>query len=107
MISNSSFESRRSTSAAQLKRYTAMRAIRIEISDQPTPDIVHRFRTFGEDIYRALCDECSVSIEEIDASTTSFSVRDIHKRDLGRVTKVIREELRRHHFDSSATLIRE
>ena len=84
-----------------------MPAIRIQISDKPTPDIVHRFRNFGEDIYRALRDECSVSIEEIDASTTSFSVRDIQKRDLGRITKIIKEELRHHHFDSSATLIRE
>lgn len=65
------------------------------------------FRNFGEDIYRALRDECSVSIKKIDASTTSFSVRDIHKRDLGRVTKVIKGELRRHHFEASATLIRE
>ena len=84
-----------------------MRAIRIQIVDEPTPDIVHRFRNFGEDIYRALRDECSVSIEEIDASTTSFSVRNIHKRDLGRITKIIKEELRRHNFESSASLIRE
>jgi len=63
------------------------RAIRIEISDAPTPDIVHRFRNFGEDIYRALRDKCSVSIEEIDAATTSFTVRNIHRRDLGAITK--------------------
>jgi hypothetical protein len=84
-----------------------MRVIRIQISDEPTAEIVHRFRNFGGDIYRALRDECSVSIDEIDASTTSFSVRDIHKKDVGRVTKVIKEELRRHNFESSATLIRE
>jgi len=26
--------------------------IRIELCDSPTPDIVHRFRNFGEDLYR-------------------------------------------------------
>jgi hypothetical protein len=81
-------------------------AIKIAISDEPTSDIVHRFRNFGEDVYRALRDRCSVSIEEVDSSTTSFTVRDIHRRDLGDVTQTIKRELKRHHFDSSATLTR-
>ena len=81
-------------------------AIKIAISDEPTSDIVHRFRNFGEDVYRALRDTCSVSIEEVDGSTTSFTVRDIHRRDLGDVTQTIKRELKRHHFDSSATLTR-
>ncbi len=81
-------------------------AIKIAISDEPTSDIVHRFRNFGEDVYRSLRDTCSVSIEEVDASTTSFTVRDIHRRDLGDVTQTIKRELKRHHFDSSATLTR-
>lgn len=58
-------------------------AIQIQISDEPTSDVVHRFRNFGEDVYRALRDTCTVSIEEIDASSTSFVVRDIHRRYLG------------------------
>ena len=82
------------------------RAIRVEISDEPTSDIVHRFRNFGEDVYRSLRDTCSVSIAEIDACTTSFTVRDIHRSDLGNVTQAIKRELKRHHFDSSATLTR-
>jgi hypothetical protein len=81
-------------------------AIQIQISDEPTSDVVHRFRNFGEDVYRALRDTCSVSIEEIDASSTSFVVRDIHRRDLGVVTQAIKRELRRHHFDQTATLTR-
>ena len=81
-----------------------MRAIRIAVSDAPTAEVVHRFRNFGEDIYRALRDQCSVSINEIDAATTSFLVRDIHKRDVRRISKIIREELRRHNFEASATL---
>ena len=79
-------------------------AIKIEISDEPTSDIISRFRNFGEDVYRALRETCSVSIEGIDASTTSLTVRDIHRRDLGEVTQTIKRELKRHHFDSSATL---
>ena len=81
-----------------------MRAIRIAVSDAPTPEVIHRFRNFGEDIYRALRDQCSVSIDEIDAATTSFLVRDIHKRDVRRISKIIQEELRHHNFETSATL---
>ena len=80
-------------------------AIKIEIANSPTSDVVHRFRNFGEDIYRHLRDKCSVSIEEIDRATTSFVVRDIHRRDLGTVTKTIKSELKRHHFEG-ATLER-
>jgi hypothetical protein len=80
--------------------------IKIEISDAPTSDVVHRFRNFGEDVYRLLRETCAVSIEEIDASTTSFTVRDIHRRSFGVVTQTIKRELKRHHFDLSATLTR-
>ena len=55
-----------------------MKSIRITVSDPPTPDIIHRFRILGEDVYHDLRDECSVSIDEIDKATTSFVVRDIH-----------------------------
>ena len=81
-------------------------AIQIQIPSEPTSDIVHRFRNFGEDVFRALRDTCSVSIEEIDASTTSFVIRDIHRRALGEVTLIIRRELRRHRFDQTATVTR-
>jgi hypothetical protein len=81
-------------------------AFKVEISDEPTGDIVHRFRNFGEDIYRELRDTCTVRIDEIDRSTTSFVIRDVQKRDLGVVTQTIKRELRRHHFDQTATLTR-
>ena len=80
--------------------------IKIDISDEPASDIVHRFRNFAEDVSRSLRDTCRVSIEEIGTSTTSFTVRDIHRRDLGDVTQTIKRELKRHHFDQSATLTR-
>ena len=81
-----------------------MRTLRIAISDPPTGDIIHRFRNFGEDVYRELREECTVRIDEIDASTTSFMVRDIHRRDLRRITRIITELLREHHFEASATV---
>ncbi len=73
-------------------------AIKIEISDPPTSEVIHRFRNFGEDIYRLLGDMCSVDIDEIDAATSSFVVRDIHRRDLGEVTQTIKRELKRQWF---------
>jgi phosphate uptake regulator len=69
-------------------------AIQIQITDEPTSDISHRFRNFGEDVYRSLRDTCSVCIEEIDASTKSFTIRDIHRRDPGEVTQTIKRELK-------------
>ena len=81
-------------------------AIKIDISDEPTSEIVHRFRNLAEDIYRSLGDICCVSIEEIDSSTASLTVRDIHRRDLGDLTQTIKRELKKHHFDASATLTR-
>jgi hypothetical protein len=81
-------------------------SLQISISDAPTSEVIHRFRNFGEDVYRALHDTCSVSIDEIDASTTSFTIRDIRRSDLGTVTQRIKRELKRHHFDQTATLTR-
>lgn len=81
-------------------------AIKIEISDEPTGDVIHRFRNFGEDIYQELRATCSVNLDEIDRATTSFMVRDIHPLDLGTVTQTIKKELRRHHFDQTASLTR-
>lgn len=81
-------------------------AIQIQISEEPTSDIVHRFRNFGEEVYLDLKDICSVDIDEVDASTTSFTIRNIRRRDLGEVTQTIKRRLKKHHFDQSATLIR-
>lgn len=80
--------------------------IRIEVSDEPAPDAVHRFRNFGEDVYRALKDICLVSIKEIDAATKSFTVQGVQKRDLGIVTQVIKNELKRHNLASAVRLHR-
>lgn len=81
-------------------------ALRVQISDDPTPDVVHRFRNFGEDVYRALTEKCSVSIDEIDAATTSFVVRSIRRQDLGVVTQLIKKQLQQHNFDASGEIVR-
>ncbi len=81
-------------------------AIKIMISDPPNSEVIHRFRNFGEDIFRLLKDTCSVNIEEIDRATDRFVVRDIHRRDLGLVTLTIKRALKRHHFDNSASLVK-
>lgn len=70
-------------------------ALQNSISDVPTSEVSHRFRNFGEDVYRALRDTCSVSIEEIDVSTTSFTIRDLPRSDLGTVTQTIKRLLER------------
>lgn len=52
-------------------------SIKIEINGSTTPEIIHRFRNFGEDLYRALRGSCFVDIEEIDKATTQFTIADI------------------------------
>ena len=80
--------------------------IRIEISESPTPDLIHRFRNFGEDVYRTLKDRCTLSIKEIDGASTSFVVTDIRRQDIGTVTQLIKQQLKHHNFESSARLVR-
>jgi hypothetical protein len=50
----------------------------------PPTEFVHQFRNFGEDVYRDLKEECTMSIDEIDASTSVFYVRDLRAGAAGR-----------------------
>jgi hypothetical protein len=81
-------------------------AIKIEVTTPVTTELIHRFRNFGEEVYRSLKETCSVSIEEIDASTNTFVVQGIRRRDLGRVTLAIKDAVKRHGFEDSASLVR-
>ena len=78
--------------------------IHIEISNRPSVDTVHRFRNFGEDVYRVLKDSCNVDLGEIDSATTAFTVRGVHSRDVRRITKIIEKQLEIHNFINTATL---
>jgi hypothetical protein len=63
--------------------------LRVEISDAPTHVTVDRFRNFGEEIYHAFRARYLVDLAEIDASTTHFHVRHVHRRRLRSVSAEI------------------
>lgn len=52
---------------------------------------VHHFRNFGERVWSALREEYSVSMEEIDASTREFHIREIPKRKVRTVAATVRK----------------
>lgn len=58
--------------------------------------MVHQWHNFGEDVYRALQDECEVFIDEIDSSTSEFHLRGIHKRELRATASKVREIAEKH-----------
>jgi hypothetical protein len=66
---------------------------------------VHRFRNFGEDVYRAFRTEKSidVSIEEIDRCTDCFEVRT-KPALVPRVLKAIDPILKRHLMKDCCTV---
>lgn len=63
----------------------------------PNSNLVHQFRNFGEDVYRALRDECEVSIQEIDTSTSEFHLRGIHKRELRTIAAKVRKIIEKQY----------
>jgi hypothetical protein len=78
-----------------------MRAtLRIVLEDTKDGDLVFQFRNFGEDVYRSLSDLVSVDINEIDSAIDCFHIRDIKKRQLGRVTKILDRLVRQSGFAS-------
>ena len=79
---------------------------RIELSEPPTGDVVHRFRNLGEAIFRDLQSQGTVDIDEVDRATTHLHIRDIHPRDIGTVKQQIDRLLRQHGFAGTASLKR-
>jgi hypothetical protein len=69
--------------------------LKIQLS-APSPDLVHSFRNFGEDVYRALSRECEVSLAEIDASTSTFHIREIPVRFVQEATTKIKKVAAKH-----------
>ena len=79
--------------------------LRVEIPDAPTPVIVHRFRNFGESVYGAFRASYSISIAEIDASTTMFHVRNVKRRSIRAVSKEILRLAEQHKFAASVVVV--
>lgn len=61
-----------------------------------SPDLVHDFRNFGEEVWSALHEDYDVSLEEIDASTSQFHLRKIPKRKVRAVAAQIRKLVKRY-----------
>ncbi len=61
-------------------------------------DLVPKFQNFGEDVYRALRDECDISLKEIDHFVGAFHLRSIRKRDVRTITAKVRNILEKHHW---------
>ena len=58
--------------------------------------LVSRFQDFGEDVYRALRDQCDVSIDEIDHFVGAFHLRGLHKREVRSTEAKVRKILEKH-----------
>jgi hypothetical protein len=76
-------------------RFQMSRKVKVHLTNA-SPDLVHSFRYFGEDVFRALRNDYAVSIDEIDASTREFNVRRIPKREVRTVVAKIRKLGERH-----------
>jgi hypothetical protein len=70
----------------------------------PAPELVHEFRNLGEEVWGALHDECEISLAEIDASTSEFHLRGIHKRDLRTVAARLRKLVEKSGMRSHVTV---
>jgi len=81
-------------------------SLKIEVNDEFSESLVHRFRNFGEDVYVELRAICVISVEEIDVSTTSFNIRKIKPKNIGEVVRRVKNHLKEHGFQESATLNR-
>jgi len=66
------------------------RTLRVHLKNA-TADLVHEFRNFGENVYRALRDDYAVSITEIDSSTREFHLREIPRRKVRTVAARVRK----------------
>jgi hypothetical protein len=60
--------------------------------------LVPKFQNFGEDVYRALRDECDISLGEIDHFAGAFHLRRLHKRDVRTIAAKVRKILENHHW---------
>ena len=77
------------------------KALRIELAVPNALSVQHlvsQFQNFGEDVYRALRDECDISIGEIDHFSGAFHLRGLHKREVRTTAAKVRKFLEKHHW---------
>jgi hypothetical protein len=68
---------------------------------EPSNELIHDFRNFGEDVYRALRDRCPISIGEIDHATSRFTIPNVRRRDIGVVSKTIMRLVQKYRFENT------
>ena len=83
-----------------------MISLKVIVHEDITSDLIHRFRNFGEDVYRELRDEVDINIDQIDRSENEFEIHNIKNSQVNRVIKRIEYHVDKHGFDKSGEVIR-
>ncbi len=80
----------------------------IEIAlNEADPEMIPRFRDFGEDVYRAVRGVCDdVLLDEVDRATHRFTVRGMRRQEIGTATDAIRRVIRRYRWEGRVSLRR-
>jgi hypothetical protein len=63
------------------------RTLKVQLTNA-SPDLVHDFRNFGEEVWSALREDYALSIEEIDASTSELTNRATQRRSIALLNAV-------------------
>ena len=66
------------------------RVLKVSLTNA-SADLVHEFRNFGEEVFSALCDDYGASLDEIDASSSEFHLREIPARKVRTVAARVRK----------------
>ena len=80
--------------------------IRVHLRGNEDGALTHQFQNLGEACWHKLGAFAQLDIDEIDSSKDTFVIRGIRKRDLGRVTRILEQLIRRHMFTGQVTLER-
>ena len=88
-----------SDSASISSRKLKMLLIKSKFDEQPAASWIHRFRNFGEDVWRALESECDLSLDDVDRSIASIEIRGLKAKRIGRAKQTLRSLISSHGFD--------
>jgi hypothetical protein len=72
----------------------------------PCSDAYHRIRNFAEDLQRAIANEGSGQVENMDTAQTSVTVSVKSKRHLGSVSALVTESLKAHKLSEETVIER-